>query len=124
MTNGKFESMELHYDTNESLSRRLDSVSNAAQSLLFELREFRGFMTDPSIFDGLEDVLIPDGGDFYSEVQRFEIGLIEEALKLSNGNRSRAARRLSLKVSTLNSKIKRYGLDPNSYQDADIRTVG
>jgi len=124
MLNSKFESMELHGDTRESLSRRLDSVNNAAQSLLFELREFRGFMTDPSIFNELEDVLIPDGGDFYSEVQRFEIGLIEEALKLSNGNRSRAARQLSLKVSTLNSKIKRYGLDPNSYQDADVRTVG
>ena len=124
MSNGKFESMELHYDTKESLSRRLDSVSNAAQSLLFELRQFRGFMRDASIFNELEDALIPDGGDFYTEVQRFEIGLIEEALKLSNGNRSRAARQLSLKVSTLNSKIKRYGLDPNSYQDSDVRTVG
>jgi DNA-binding NtrC family response regulator len=124
MSNGKFESLEMHYDTNESLSKRLDSMSNAAQSLLFELREIRGFMTDPSIFNEPEDALIPDGGDFYTEVQRFEIGLIVEALKLSNGNRSRAARQLSLKVSTLNSKIKRYNLDPNSYQDADVRTVG
>ena len=124
MLNTKSESMELHYDTKESLSRRLDSVNNAAQSLLFELREFRGFMSDSSILSELEVALIPDGGDFYTEVQRFEIGLIEEALKLSNGNRSRAARQLSLKVSTLNSKIKRYGLDPNSYQDADVRTVG
>src|SRR6266478_7112808 len=101
MTNGKFESMELHYDTNESLSRRLDSVNNAAQSLLFELREFRGFMTDPSIFNELEDALIPDGGDFYSEVQRFEIGLIEVALILPNPPRSPLSPYSSLFLSAL-----------------------
>jgi transcriptional regulator with PAS, ATPase and Fis domain len=124
MSIGKFESLELHSDTKESLSKRLDSMSHAAQSLLFELKEFRGFISDPSIFDEREEVVVPEGGDFYTEVQRFEIGLIEEALKLSNGNRSRAARQLSLKVSTLNSKIKRYKLDPTSYQDSELHTVG
>ena len=124
MSTDKFQSLELHSDTKENLSKRLDSMNNAAQSLLFELREFRGFISDPSIFDERKEVVIPDGGDFYTEVQRFEIGLIEEALRLSNGNRSRAARQLSLKVSTLNSKIKRYGLDVSSYSDADVRTLG
>src|SRR5438477_4721084 len=100
MSTDKFQSLELHSDTKENLSKRLDSMNNAAQSLLFELREFRGFISDPSIFDERKEVFIPDGGDFYTEVQRFEIGLIEEALRLSNGNRSRAARQLSLKVST------------------------
>src|SRR5882724_5034273 len=124
MSTGKFENLELYSDSKESLSKRLDSMNHAAQSLLFEIREFRGFISDPSIFNEPEEAIVPEGGNFFTEVQRFEIGLIEEALKLSNGNRSRAARRLSLKVSTLNSKIKRYELDPNSYQDADVRTVG
>jgi DNA-binding NtrC family response regulator len=124
MSTDKFERLELHSDTKESLSKKLDAISLSAKSLLSEVREFRGFITEQSIFNERTEILVSDGGDFYTEVQQFEIGLIEEALKLSNGNRSRAARQLSLKVSTLNSKIKRYGLDVANYQDANLRTLG
>ena len=49
--------------------------------------------------------------DFYAEVRRFEIGLIMKALKCVNGSQLRAARILNLKATTLNSKMKLYGID-------------
>ena len=53
-----------------------------------------------------------DGIDFYDEVERYEIELIESALDKCGGNQSRAARLLGLKSTTLNAKLKHYGLNP------------
>ena len=50
------------------------------------------------------------GIDFYKEVARFEVELIQQALIHTHGNQSGAARLLGLKVTTLNSKVKLYGL--------------
>lgn len=50
--------------------------------------------------------------DFYDEVRRFEIELIIRALKRTGGHQMRAARLLNVKVTTLNSKIKRYNICP------------
>ena len=47
------------------------------------------------------------------EVRRFEINLIERALRRTGGNQVRAARMLGMKVTTLNSKIIRYGINPD-----------
>jgi DNA-binding NtrC family response regulator len=47
------------------------------------------------------------------EVRRFETSLIERALRRTGGNQVRAARLLGMKVTTLNSKIIRYGIDPD-----------
>jgi DNA-binding NtrC family response regulator len=47
------------------------------------------------------------------EVRRFEINLIERTLRRTGGNQVRAARLLGMKVTTLNSKIIRYGIDPD-----------
>lgn len=52
------------------------------------------------------------GIDFYDEVRRFEIELIQRALKKTGGHQMRAARLLNVKVTTLNSKIKRYRISP------------
>jgi transcriptional regulator with GAF, ATPase, and Fis domain len=48
------------------------------------------------------------GIKFYDEVERFECGLIMRALEVTGGHQVRAARLLGLKVTTLNSKVKRY----------------
>ena len=57
-----------------------------------------------------------EGGlDFYDEVSRFEIELIQRALLRTAGNQRRAARLLNLKVTTLNSKIKCYNINPASF---------
>jgi len=53
---------------------------------------------------------IDDGFDFYAEVSRFEIDLIRRALLQTGGHQVQAARLLNLKVTTLNSKIKHYGI--------------
>lgn len=44
------------------------------------------------------------------ELQRFEIDLINGALLRTGGKQRQAARLLSVKVTTLNAKIKRYGI--------------
>src|SRR5580765_5923600 len=43
--------------------------------------------------------------DFYAEVRRFEISMIEMALERTGGSQIKAARLLRLKQTTLNSKI-------------------
>lgn len=55
-----------------------------------------------------------DSIDFYDEVRRFEIELIRRALKKTGGHQMRAARLLNVKVTTLNSKIKRYNISPEA----------
>lgn len=52
--------------------------------------------------------------DFYDEVRRFEIELISRALKKTGGHQMRAARLLNVKVTTLNSKIKRFNIRPEA----------
>ncbi len=46
-------------------------------------------------------------------VAKFEWGLIEEALRKSQGNKARAAELLKIPVSTLKSKLKKYGRNPS-----------
>jgi DNA-binding NtrC family response regulator len=54
---------------------------------------------------------IDSGIDFYEEVTRFEVDLIKRALMHTGGHQGRAARLLNLKITTLNSKIKHYGIE-------------
>jgi DNA-binding NtrC family response regulator len=67
--------------------------------------------------DILENYTVPDkkgmnreGVDFYEEVKRFEVQLIHDALETAAGQQQRAAELLKLNPTTLNSKIKRYGI--------------
>lgn len=57
---------------------------------------------------------IRTGIDFYEEVKRFEIDLIQRALICTSGSQVHAARLLKMKVTTLNSKIKHYDIDINA----------
>lgn len=50
--------------------------------------------------------------DFYDEVERYEIELISGALSQCRGNQAQAAKLLHLKSTTLNAKMKHYGLNP------------
>lgn len=54
------------------------------------------------------------------EVQRYEIELIKNALQRTRGNQRRAARLLGVKVTTLNCKIKRFGISINDEGDLSI----
>ena len=82
----------------EPLHNRLDDLRAMARSLLTELESLR-----------LPVELEPGGGlNLDDELKRYEIGLIRAALDKADGSQTRAARMLGVKVTTLNTKIKRY----------------
>src|SRR5687768_15481958 len=53
---------------------------------------------------------IKSGARFSDEVRQFEVSLIRTALGRTSGSQTRAAKLLGLKPTTLNAKIKRYGI--------------
>ena len=55
--------------------------------------------------------------DLHTEVQRFESEIIRDTLRKTGGHQRRAARLLGVKVSTLNAKIRRYGIRPEDLND-------
>jgi DNA-binding protein Fis len=60
---------------------------------------------------GVQLLDIKNGIDFYATVSRFEIDLIERALRETDGNQTKAARLLGLKHTTLHDKIRRYKIN-------------
>jgi transcriptional regulator with GAF, ATPase, and Fis domain len=80
------------------LDNRLSSLRDVALTLLREVESLR--LTEP--------VNLNRKVRLYDEVQRFETDLICSALSRTAGNQTRAARLLGIKLTTLNSKIKRY----------------
>lgn len=58
--------------------------------------------------------------NFAEEVRRFETDLIRWALMHTGGHQRRAARMLNIKVTTLNAKIKRYGIRPNAVSVSNV----
>ncbi|MGI9105013.1 MAG: helix-turn-helix domain-containing protein [Pyrinomonadaceae bacterium] len=84
---------------NEStLPGKLEVLKTVALNLLKEVQAL----------STLEATDIMRGIKFYDEVERFEKELITRALELTGGHQVRASRLLGLKVTTLNSKVKRY----------------
>ena len=80
------------------LHSRLDDLRAMVRSLLTELESLR-----------LPVDLEPDGKlNLDDELKRYEISLIRAALDKTDGSQTRAARMLGVKVTTLNTKIKRY----------------
>lgn len=61
---------------------------------------------------------IKHGARFSEEVRQFEVSLIRTALGRTSGSQTRAARLLGLKPTTLNAKIKRYGISPREVRSA------
>jgi PAS domain S-box-containing protein len=81
----------------------LKEVSVALSAAAEVLEQTRNAET-PSTFD------VEKGIDFNDEVRRFEVNLIERALRESRGNQKKAAQLLNLKHTTLHTKIKRYDI--------------
>jgi transcriptional regulator with GAF, ATPase, and Fis domain len=89
-----------------SAHNRLERLATLALALL---REAESLAHDDSFMTASrrqEEVDFGEGINFYGEVERFEAGLIRLALQQAHGNQARAAKLLSLKPTTLNSKIK------------------
>jgi DNA-binding NtrC family response regulator len=78
----------------------LNSLREAAMMLLREVESLANRQTQTNHKLGLQE-----------EVQRYETELIREALQRTRGNQRRAAQLLGVKVTTLNCKIKRLGIE-------------
>lgn len=91
------------FDLNQSsvvVENRLEILAALSKSLFQEIEALR---------QG-EFEITGEKINFADEVQRFEENLIRSALMKTGGRQRQAAKILNLKVSTLNSKIKRYGI--------------
>ena len=93
-------SVERSLDAQITLHDGIDSLNQLVAKLAAAVETIEQ-PTIPSVENGL---------DFYAEVRRFEIVLIQRALKFTGGAQNKAARILKMKHSTLNAKIKTYGL--------------
>ncbi|HYT49450.1 MAG TPA: helix-turn-helix domain-containing protein [Pyrinomonadaceae bacterium] len=91
----------------ETLDTRLDALREVALTLLHEVESIRSLRPQRS-----EQPRLPEA------VRRFETHLILAALEKTRGNQFRAARLLGVKHTTLNAKIKRYGISFERYRNA------
>lgn len=99
-TNGQIQS-------SSSMNNRLEALKVLSQSLLREVEALKNnTKSEDDIIDDVKDGKI----DLEKEVQNYEVELIRCALVRTGGRQRRAARLLNVKISTLNAKIKRYGI--------------
>jgi transcriptional regulator with GAF, ATPase, and Fis domain len=84
----------------ENVDARLNTLRETVLQLLDEVESLA--ISRP--------VDIKRGARFSDEVHQFEVSLIRTALGRTSGSQTRAARLLGLKPTTLNAKIKRYGI--------------
>jgi DNA-binding NtrC family response regulator len=90
---------------------RVQRLRELADTLLRETEKLardKEFSDETNRFEAMN---FSEGVDFYDEVQRFETGLIRLALDQTGGHQARAARLLNIRPTTLNSKIKLYGIE-------------
>lgn len=99
-TNGNSAAPEAPPKRSELARHNLDNLREAALTVLKELETLTNSQSEPDRRLGLQE-----------EVQRYEIALICDALHKTRGNQRQAAKLLGVKVTTLNCKIKRYGID-------------
>jgi DNA-binding NtrC family response regulator len=94
----------------QAASVKLKTLKELTLALLQEVESLKGSET----YEGRPTV------DFADEVRRFETDLIRWALLHTGGHQRRAARMLNLKVTTLNAKIKRYGIRPHALHSGKV----
>ncbi|HKG61242.1 MAG TPA: helix-turn-helix domain-containing protein [Pyrinomonadaceae bacterium] len=96
-------------DNNSDVEHRIDQLVMLAKALASEIETLKAELGG----DQNQPVdLSNDGIDFYDEIERYEIELIRSALNQCGGNQAQAAKLLHLKSTTLNAKMKHYGLNP------------
>jgi DNA-binding NtrC family response regulator len=90
---------------------RIQRLLDLADSLFRETESLARDKEFAEESNRLQTLNLSQGIDFYDEVQRFETGLIRLALDQTRGHQAQAARLLHIKPTTLNSKIKHYGIE-------------
>jgi transcriptional regulator with PAS, ATPase and Fis domain len=77
----------------------------------------------PPSLDSQPAILLPDSGlDFEHTIQQIELGLLEQALRRTKGNKKQAAEMLRLKRTTLAAKLK--SLETQTGAPASMRRSG
>jgi transcriptional regulator with GAF, ATPase, and Fis domain len=97
--------------THRLARNRVQRLADLAHTLLREAETLASDKAFTEESDRLRTMSIAEGVDFYDEVTRFEIGLIKLALERAGRNQAAAARLLHIKPTTLNFKIKLYGIE-------------
>ena len=92
-----------------NLRELVDDLRQRAEDVTCTLEGFGLFGVPPTLPIGAREL------DFYSEVRRFEIFLIRNALRLTKGSQVKAARLLKMHETTLNSKLKSFNIDHRDY---------
>jgi len=100
---------DAHTHSASELEQRVQQLTLLAKALA---REIESLQAELSTASSREQIRLDDGIDFYNEVERYEIELIKGALNRCGGNQTQAARLLRMKSTTLNAKMKHYGLNP------------
>jgi transcriptional regulator with GAF, ATPase, and Fis domain len=92
-------------------------VSELNQSQLFDSKMSHlkilalSLLREIASAENLHEGQVNNAIDLQAEVRRFETELIRSALIQTGGRQRQAARLLGTKVTTLNTKIKRYKID-------------
>ena len=97
--------------TERPARNRVQHLADLAHTLLREAETLASDKTFTDESNKLRSLNIAEGVDFYDEVMRFEVNLIKLALERSGRNQAAAARLLHIKPTTLNFKIKLYGIE-------------
>jgi transcriptional regulator with GAF, ATPase, and Fis domain len=90
--------------TEETPNKTVDARLNTLRVTVLELLEEVESLAISKPVD------VKNGARFSDEVRQFEVSLIRTALGRTSGSQTRAAKLLGLKPTTLNAKIKRYGI--------------
>jgi transcriptional regulator of acetoin/glycerol metabolism len=92
-----------------NLRELVDDLRQRAEDVTYSLEGFGLFGLPTPLPTGASEL------DFYSEVRRFEIFLIRNALRVTRGSQVKAARLLKMRETTLNTKLKNFNIDHRDY---------
>ena len=98
---------DANVQSSSAMNNRLEALKVLSQSLMREVEALKNnTKSEREVIEEVRDGKI----DLEKEVQKFEVELIRCALVRTGGRQRRAAKLLNVKISTLNAKIKRYGI--------------
>ena len=90
--------------------RDAEALATVLKDLSFALSEAAQALQHTILASDYTDERVVNGIDFYREVDHLKISLIRSALTHTNGCQKSAAKLLSIRLSTLNAMIKRFGI--------------
>jgi transcriptional regulator with GAF, ATPase, and Fis domain len=92
----------------ETLQKKVDILRKETLKILKEVKSF-SFIYSSALLSANDN--LERGIDLEEEIKNIEIRLIKRALEIAGGSQIQAARLLRIKHTTLNAKIKRYGIN-------------